>query len=232
MNRMAILPVALSLLVGGLCYSAEPNKEEAAAIAYFEKIGGEVKVFRRIFLGKPVMALHLSRSKISDDGLRHLKKLSKLRELYFDFKKNITDAGLAHLKGLTKLQVLSLWGTKFTDEGLVHLEGLIELQKLHLDESSLSDAGLVHLRKLTKLQVLSLSGTKITDAGLVNLKGLSELHSLNLCDTKISDAGGNGSGSVFWAGAFDSREFLFREPFSFVCRYHCDELSHLACVYG
>ena len=36
----------------------------------------------------------------------------------------VSNDGLVHLKGLTKLQTLYLVNTRITDAGLVHLEGL------------------------------------------------------------------------------------------------------------
>ena len=42
----------------------------------------------------------------------------------------VTDNGLMHLKGLTKLEYLSLDGTKVTDAGLENLKGMRELKFL------------------------------------------------------------------------------------------------------
>ena len=160
---------------------------EKVAIAYFKKLGDEVKVDEES-TGKSVIGLNLKNSEVTDAGLVHLKRLSKLQKLYLPFTK-VTDAGLVHLKGLTSLRELDLRGTKVTDAGLVHLKGLTSLQGLYLGGTKITDAGLIHLKGLTKLQRLNLGFIKVTDAGLVHLKGLRNLRRLYLQSTQVTDAG-------------------------------------------
>ena len=118
--------------------------------------------------------LFLCRSKVSDAGLVHLERLTKLQELDLTDTK-VSDAGLVHLKGLTKLQSLRLRDTKVSDAGLVHLKGLTKLQELDLTDTKVSDAGLSHLKGFTELQSLNLCGTNVTNAGLSHLKGRKRL---------------------------------------------------------
>jgi hypothetical protein len=67
-------------------------------------------------------------SKITDNGLKHLKKLSALQSLYLSWCKMITDNGLEHLKALSALQYLDLtWCNKITDNGLEHFKALFLL---------------------------------------------------------------------------------------------------------
>ncbi len=102
----------------------------------------------------------------------------------------VTDEGLEHLKGLTQLQTLELWGClNVTDVGLEHIKGLVKLKKLNLSGTQVTNAGLEHLKGLTQLQTLSLSHTKVTDAGLEHLKGLTQLQSLIFSGTQVTDAG-------------------------------------------
>jgi len=51
----------------------------------------------------------------------HLKGLTNLQGLVLP--KQITDAGLVHLKRTTKLRSLYLTAIEITDAGLVHLRG-------------------------------------------------------------------------------------------------------------
>ena len=67
-----------------------------------------------------VVELNLSRSKITDAGLLHLKGLPNLQTL--SLPKQITDAGLVHLRGLTNLQVLDVKNTQATDAGIAELQ--------------------------------------------------------------------------------------------------------------
>ena len=132
------LGVALVGLV--VCVGCGPSKEEEA-IAAIQKLGG--------ILGTD-----------ENEDVRHLNQWHR------HLITNVTDSGLVHLKRLTKLELLNLDGTKVTDAGLAHLSGLTRLLGLDLSNTKITDAGLVHLKELTKLEFLFLKGTKVTDAGV------------------------------------------------------------------
>lgn len=55
---LTVLVAFSTLFNGGLSHSAEPNKEQEAAIAYFKKLGGKVTVDEKSS-GKPVIGLSL-----------------------------------------------------------------------------------------------------------------------------------------------------------------------------
>jgi len=138
---------------------------DASAVAALKKLGARIKQDDQ----GNVVELNLSRSKITDAGLLHLKGLTGLQTLSL-YRTQTTDVGLVHLKGLTKLQSLNLQLTKITDAGLAHLKGLANLETLSLQLTKITDAGLVHLKGLTGLQVLYVSNTKVTDAGVAELQ--------------------------------------------------------------
>ena len=213
MNRIVLPMLSLGFLFVSLplASAAEPNAEQAKAIAEIKKLGGKVTVDEKI-PDKPIISVDLTDSMVSDAGLESLKGLAALQSLDLHgtevtdagleclkgFTENrslnlsdtkVTDAGPKRLKGLTKLQSLKLIDTKVTDAGLEHLKGLTKLQSLTLGTTRVTDAGLEHLKGLTNLQSLGLSGTEVTDAGLEHLKGLTKLQSLDLIGTKVTDAG-------------------------------------------
>ena len=84
-----MLPIALLLVVCTPVYSAGSDNEREAAIAAIKKLGGRVTVDKN----KRVVGVYLRNTKVTGDGLEHLK-------------------------GLTNLQVLVLRNTKVTDAGL------------------------------------------------------------------------------------------------------------------
>jgi WD40 repeat protein len=90
------------------------------AVAALKKLGARIKQDDQ----GNVVELNLSRSKITDAGLVHLKGLPELQKLNIFFCPKITDAGLVHLKGMANLQELNLTGTKFTDAGVAQLQDL------------------------------------------------------------------------------------------------------------
>ena len=102
---------------------------------------------------------------IRDDELRHVGRLTGLRELV----------------------VLDAWN--IGNPGIAHLAGLVNLEKLDLTESSITDVGLAHVGRFVKLRTLVLWGTQITDEGLHHIQSLLSLEKLNLYRTRVSDRG-------------------------------------------
>jgi hypothetical protein len=88
--------------------------------------------------------LSITRSPITDAGLRHLQGLRELRKLYLHVTL-ISDRGLVHLSGMDSLQLLTLVDTKVTDEGLPMLSGLCCLQELDLPPA-VSNEAIQHLQ--------------------------------------------------------------------------------------
>ena len=131
-------------------------------------------------------------TRLTNNCLHHVRKLSGLRELVLHNNVRINDVGLERLQELTKLRKLNLNGTRITDSGLAHLENMIHLTDLQLGGTRITDAGLVHLRELKYLRMLNRSGTPITNAGLADLKRLQTLGRLMLDYTKVTPAGVNG----------------------------------------
>src|SRR5262245_48275966 len=58
---------------------------------------------------KPVVNVSLQGTRVTDQGLEHIKHFPKLQVLNLDATR-ISDAGLVHLKGMTTLQALYLNG--------------------------------------------------------------------------------------------------------------------------
>ncbi|MBI2803385.1 MAG: hypothetical protein HYX68_00195 [Planctomycetes bacterium] len=149
-----------------------------------------------------LVALSLINTEITDDGLRHLKNLKRLRWLSLSGCKKVTDKGLAHLKNLTSLEDLNLEVTKTTAEGMVHLKNLKKLRRVRL--SSYSNfleiekpqlpakkkiVGLKHFAKMTELRMLDARSYGASDDDLKYLSKMTRLEELNLCYTRVSDKG-------------------------------------------
>ena len=132
--------------------------------------------------------LDISRSDFTDDGMEHLKWLTKLEYLKLSGT-GVTSAGLKQIKGLTHLKLLELDYTQVTDAGLIHLKELNNLDQLTLNHAQITDAGLKHLKGLRNLDCLELNHTQITDIGLEHLKDLRKLEFLDIGGTQVTDAG-------------------------------------------
>jgi Leucine-rich repeat (LRR) protein len=167
--------------------ATDPTSDEV--ITAIRKLGGLVLATRdENSPSKPVIEVILSRTKVTDADLDHLKGLRQLQKLDIS-RTQVTDNGLEHLTGLTQLRVLNLFGTQMTGAGLKHLKGLTQLQMLTFRLYTLTDADLEHFKDLTQLQELWLSNTKVTDAGLEHLKDLARLRVLDLSGTQVTGAG-------------------------------------------
>ena len=132
--------------------------------------------------------LNLQQTDITDDTLRQLGGVARLRQLTLDVTR-VGDLGLQHLAGLKSLEDLTLDQTKITSEGLRHLADLRGLQRLSLCGTAITDAGLRHLAGLRGLQRLSLCDTAITDIGLESLYHLDKLRELDLAGTRVTPQG-------------------------------------------
>jgi hypothetical protein len=162
--KFALVAVALS---NPMLRSDEPSPDKEKAIALVKKLGGSVEVDEKV-KEMPVVAVHLSDTKVADADLEPLKSLTKLHRLYLQ-NTAITDEGLAHLKGLTELHTLSLNHTKVTDAGLDNLKRLTNLKTLSLANTRITNKGLDQLKGLTKLQTLHLKGSLVSDVGAKEL---------------------------------------------------------------
>lgn len=121
------------------------------------------------FSGVVHLFTHLQHRSLDDalEAVGHPKRDTQGQVLSLDLSKlRVGDAGLVHLKGLTKLEWLYLNGTQVGDAGLEHLTGLNNLTLLHLADTNVSDAGLDHLVSLPRLRTLHLAGTRVSDAAI------------------------------------------------------------------
>jgi tRNA A-37 threonylcarbamoyl transferase component Bud32 len=164
-----------------------PSPEEAKAAEAFAKLGGRV---RRddLLPGKPVVAVDLSRTKVTDADLRGLTACKSLTVLHLGHT-SVTDDGLKHLAGLARLKTLALTQTRVSDAGMEHVGGLKQLVALELQFTPVGDEGLKHLAGLTRLRTLSLYGTRVTDEGVEVVGRFKDLTFLSLDETAITDAG-------------------------------------------
>jgi len=135
-----------------------------------------------------LFALSLANTQITDEQLKYVAHLSKLKSLYLQHT-NLKGWGFVHLRGLTSLRNLSLWWTKVTDEYFIYLSELVSLEALNLSSTRITDHALSHLQNLAKLENLDLWGTNTGDKCLNYLKAMPSLTVLGLANTRITDAG-------------------------------------------
>src|SRR5262249_50838543 len=163
--------VGASLLLGLLLLTGAGQADEAAAVKAIEKLGGRVVRDDKL-PGKPVVAVLLDSTKVTDAELKTLKEFKSLQYLNLG-NTTTTDVGLKELKQLETWRTLYLWRPEIRDAGLKELKKLKGLQRLVIWGTKITDAGLRQLKELKSLQQLNLTATKVTSAGLKELKGFT-----------------------------------------------------------
>ncbi|HEX4143895.1 MAG TPA: DUF4375 domain-containing protein [Pirellulales bacterium] len=112
---------------------------------------------------------HLSPgTRITDDGLTNIAKLSGLRKLYM--KGPFTNAGLKHLAKLKNLTTLCIGSERVTAEGVAIVAELGRLDQLSLDTPLLADDIIAVLLRCSALEEISFTRSALSDAGLQKLR--------------------------------------------------------------
>ncbi len=142
----ASIPGSLRTMVPG-----ERDLEYTAAIA--GATFGDAELQKLGSVGKDLVWLDLSRTGVTDGGLKVLAQLPSLKHL--DLRGTaVGDDGVRALDGLHDLEALSLYGTRVTDAGLKALQGLPSLRRVYVGGTRVTKAGLDALRKTrTDLEV-------------------------------------------------------------------------------
>jgi hypothetical protein len=160
---------------------------EENAVRTIQGVGGRV-ARRDHFPDSPVVAVLLGNSQATDTELaavascKHLERLELTRTA-------VTDEGLKRLTGLSHLTALALGWTHVTDAGMKDIAELKTLETLELQLTPVGDAGLKPLAGLPRLRTLWLNGTRVTAAGMADIGQLKTLTYLNLSETPVADAG-------------------------------------------
>ncbi|HEY1188122.1 MAG TPA: hypothetical protein VGE74_10720 [Gemmata sp.] len=116
---------------------------------------------------------NFSGSTVGDDGLKAVAEVKTLTEVVC-YHTRITDEGLKHLKKLPKLTSINV-GPQFSmrlgDAGLVTLCEIPTLERVTYDETALTYTGsLKHLKALTGLKELTLNKVEVSAGDLEKLK--------------------------------------------------------------
>ena len=135
----ASVPGSLRAILPG-----ERDLEYTAAIAGTSF--GDAELQKLGSVGGDLLWLDLSRTGVTDAGLKVLAKMPKLERL--DLRGTaVGDDGVRALASLSNLQTLSLYGTGVTDAGLESLRGLPSLRRVYVGGTKVTEPGRDALRK-------------------------------------------------------------------------------------
>lgn len=137
--------------------------------------------------GSPVVLL-LSNTKISDEGIAHLRNYTGVRCLALTGT-NVGDTSLKFISTLDNLDSLYLGDTQVTENGLEHLAKLKKLEHLVLSGNEIGDEGIIKLATSDSITVLILDGTDVTDLALPAISEMKSIQYLGVSDTRVTHDG-------------------------------------------
>lgn len=204
LRTFLILVTLLAFWLGYISYHA---RNQRAAVARIEQLGGRVKydwqmgsptssaqhnppgwAWLRRLVGdeyfQDVVFVNLAETKVSNDDLRLVARLRRTKELFLS-NTEISDDGLTSICGMSELRFIGLDKTNVTNKGILALPQprngcSIFLSDAGVDDSALSN--LIHCRTLV------LDGTPVTSQGINLLAGSSGLSTLSLKRTGVDDS--------------------------------------------
>lgn len=103
-----------------------------------------------------LLGLDLTRTRVSNDSLIEVGKLTTLEILMLNTNDKIDDRGITHLQSLPNLNELHLRQTGITDKGLETISHISTLQIIDIDEcDKITDKGIDYLLRLKNLKAVS-----------------------------------------------------------------------------
>jgi hypothetical protein len=139
----------------------------------------DAELLRLVSLPK-LERLDLSHTRISDEGLLHLRPAQHIRDLNLLYAEQITDLGLNAIKAWTNLKRLNVRGTRISDSTLTIVGKLAQLESLDIANTGVTDVGLDALVPLTHLKHLAIGRSRFSDEAIGVLRVLTTLESLDL----------------------------------------------------
>ncbi len=138
------------------------------------RIGREAtdEVLKQVAEISSLETINLWKSQVTENGLRSLLALPKLKNLYI-VQTELSAEARSCLGEFTRLEGLSLIDTMVSDEDLSILKAMPHLQYLYLDGTQATKDGLKYIDELTELSTLSLKRSKIAPN---DLKEFEERH--------------------------------------------------------
>ncbi|PQO45290.1 hypothetical protein [Blastopirellula marina] len=168
------------------------------------------KTMVRIGKLKGLEVLDFHRTKVTEDGLKHLRSSPSIVKLIHSL--SLTDAGLDHLASIPNVEPTELSCIRVTDRGIEIicdrfkvtqlslsnpqgeqwaeiLNNHPTLQRLSVSDGAMTDEQFSHFLRNEQLFELSLTNVPVTDDGLVALSNVNPNFHLNLQGTKVTIPG-------------------------------------------
>ena len=147
------------------------RKDDPYDAAFFEHVGHLTAL----------ESLNIISTKMNDEWIGPIARLTKLKSLRFTNNGKLTDAGLEKLGGLKNLEAFSFIGTGMKGHAFAKFTGWTKLTRCSFRGSSIDDEGLrLICERFPQLESLVLAHAKFTDVGAPHLAKLTKLKGLEL----------------------------------------------------
>ena len=128
-----------------------------------------------------IESLNIIATKLNDEWIAPIGKLTNLKTLRIINNGKLTDAGLEKLAGLKNLENFGFIGTGIQGHAYAQITGWTHLTRVSHRGSSMDDEGLRQLcEHLPQLESLILAHAKFTDVGAVHLAKMTHLKGLEI----------------------------------------------------
>lgn len=138
-------------------------------------------------LERRLTALHAA-GQMTDAILGRVSQLEHVEELDLGGSRGVTDEGLRHLARLPRLRSVDVTGCAVGDAGLEAVGRIATLERIVLSGTRVTDAGVANLKGCRALRVVDLSGTSTGDGAIRALAGAPELRHFQ-SGNEVTDAG-------------------------------------------
>ena len=198
--------IFLLLMVGGMLHAADVTdwvaglggkveRDAAGNVVAVNLRGTWVDDVEMIDIARlpKLQRLDLSHTRITDEGMLHLKPASQIEDLNLYYAEWVTDQGMTAIKNWKKLKHLDVRGTRISNGTLEIVSHMPQLEALDISNSQITDNGMDMLITLTNLKELSLGQGRGSAGDLGFLRVLTTLTSLDIGGAKPTppDMGGN-----------------------------------------
>jgi internalin A len=130
--------------------------------------------------------LDLSHTRITDEGVLHLRSATKISDLNLYYAELITDQGMRAIRDWKHLKRLNVRGTRISDGTLAIVSRLTGLEALDIANTQVTDNGLDYLITLTSLKELAIGRSRLSDNALEVLRMLPTLTYLDLSGARAA----------------------------------------------
>ena len=135
-----------------------------------------------------LMALEVSNSKLSGEGIERLNNCNKLNNIHLE-NLSLTTVGVSQIGKIEPLAILRIVKCGTSDQGLIGLSKHSRLSDISLVGDPISDDGVKSLANIKTIYQVTINSPQITDAMYAHLATMADLKIITIRGAKITAVG-------------------------------------------